>query len=196
MKSPTFVVSLTVLGLLAGGAAGIADEPNGSGSRPASADLAALQGEHTRLQAAAEQTRRDYELLIESLLKSPDERTVMIGLRHMHKCQSYGFHPYSIAIHNELIKLTYSDNKQIREAAVLSVMRVAPTHAAEHGFQGPGSPWQHVGEGPESERTRQSLDRQIGVEGTFTPKQLEGEFQHYRISVYLGTVAPELKGEY
>ncbi len=182
-KYPTLVVSLVVAGLLAGTLAGVADEPQGNGSRPASAELAALQGEHARLKETSEQTRRDYELLIEALLKSPDEPTIMLGLRHMHKCQSYGYHPYSIPIHNELIKLTYSDNKEIREAAVLSVMRVAPTHAAAHGFQGPGSPWQHVSEDAESDRTRRSLDQQIGVEGTFTPKQLEAEFDKYHVAI-------------
>jgi len=183
MRSTTLIVSIVVVGLLASSAVGVAGEPQAGRSSPRNSELAKVQAEHARLKESAELTRKDYELLIETLLKSKDEAMIMMGLRHMHKCQSYGFHPYSVSIHNELIKLTYSANQEIREASVLSIMRVAPTHAIAHGFQGPGSPWQAVREDPESERTRRKLDEEIAVKGTFTPQQLATELDKFDVDV-------------
>jgi len=177
------LVSLAVGGPLAPVSLAAEDAQNEGRSSTVADELKELKAEHARLKQSSELTRKDYELLIETLLKSKDEATIMLGLRHMHKCQSYGFHPYSVPIHNELIKLTYSENKKIREGAVLSVMRVAPTHAANHGFQGPGSPWRPVSEDAEGKRTRRRLDEEIAVGGTFTPKQLEFELRKFRIRV-------------
>lgn len=138
---------------------------------------AARRAEAARQREASELLRKDYQALLESLLKSGDEKTVRLGLQHLFKCEAHGFQPYSVAIHNELLKLTDSENREIRDAAVLAVMRVAPEQAAEHGFQGPGRPWRPVREDVESERTRKRLEATVGLRGKYTPQKLALELR-------------------